>query len=123
MTANQHRGKRSHIAGEVAEEIALRAYEQRGYRLAEKRWRGPHGEIDLILRKGDEVIFAEVKSSDSRDLAIARITPRQMERILASAAVFLEGEPQGQLTETRLDVVLVWGAGEVEILENAYGHG
>ncbi|MCK5500892.1 MAG: YraN family protein, partial [Tritonibacter mobilis] len=93
------------------------------YALAEKRWRGPHGEIDLIVRNGEEVIFAEVKSSSTRDRAAARILPAQMQRVMASAAAFLDGEPKGQLTETRLDVVLVWGAGEVEIIENAYGHG
>ena len=119
----QARGQRSHIAGAAAEEIATRAYLARGYALAETRWRGPHGEIDLIFRNGEEVIFAEVKSSSTRDRAAARILPAQMQRVMASAAVFLDGEPKGQLTETRLDVVLVWGAGEVEIIENAYGHG
>lgn len=119
----QARGQRSHIAGVAAEEIATRAYLARGYALAETRWRGPHGEIDLIFRNGEEVIFAEVKSSSTRDRAAARILPAQMQRVMASAAVFLDGEPKGQLTETRLDVVLVWGAGDVEIIENAYGHG
>ncbi len=119
----QARGQRSHIAGVAAEEIATRAYLARGYALAQTRWRGPHGEIDLIFRNGEEVIFAEVKSSSTRDRAAARILPAQMQRVMASAAVFLDGEPKGQLTETRLDVVLVWGAGEVEIIDNAYGHG
>jgi len=121
--AGQQRGQRANIAGAAAEEIAIKAYLARGYTLAETRWRGPHGEIDLILRQGAQVIFAEVKSSASRDRAAARITPQQMNRVMASAAVFLDGEPDGQLTEARLDVVLVWGIGEVEILENAYGQG
>ncbi|MCG7629247.1 YraN family protein [Epibacterium sp. MM17-32] len=116
-------GQRSHIAGAAAEEIAIRAYLARGYAVAETRWRGPHGEIDLILRDGDGVIFAEVKSSATRDAAAARIRPAQMQRVMASAAAFLDAEPKGQLTDARLDVVLVWGAGEVEIIENAYGHG
>ncbi|WOI33238.1 YraN family protein [Tritonibacter scottomollicae] len=117
------RGRRAHIAGAAAEEIAIRAYLDRGYTLAETRWRCPHGEIDLILRNGAQVIFAEVKSSATRDKAAARITAGQMQRVMASASIFLDGEPQGQLTDVRLDVVLVWGVGEVEILENAYGHG
>ncbi|OIQ32824.1 MAG: hypothetical protein BM562_03535 [Alphaproteobacteria bacterium MedPE-SWcel] len=121
--SRQNRGEVAHLSGAAAEELALRAYLGRGYTLAEQRWRGPHGEIDLILRRGAEVIFAEVKYSMSRDTAAARISAQQMQRVMASAAVFLDAEPQGQLTETRLDVVLVWGAGDVEILENAFGHG
>lgn len=121
--AARDKGQRAHLSGLAAEEIAIRAYLDRGYRLAEARWRGPHGEIDLILRQGAEVIFAEVKTSRTRDQAAARITPQQMTRVMASAAAFLDGEPMGQLTETRLDVVLVWGTGEVEIIENAWGQG
>ncbi len=121
--AARDKGQRAHLSGLAAEEIAIRAYLERGYRLAEARWRGPHGEIDLILRHGAEVIFAEVKTSRTRDQAAARITPQQMTRVMASAAAFLDGEPMGQLTETRLDVVLVWGTGEVEIIENAWGQG
>ncbi|TNJ44827.1 YraN family protein [Phaeobacter sp. B1627] len=121
--SRQTRGEVSHLSGAAAEELALQSYLDRGYTLAEQRWRGPHGEIDLILRRGTEVIFAEVKSSVSRDTAAARISARQMQRVMASAAVFLDTEPRGQLTETRLDVVLVWGPGHVEILENAFGHG
>lgn len=117
------RGQRAHLTGLAAEGIATRAYLDRGYTVAATRWRGPHGEIDLILRRGSEVIFAEVKTSATRDQAAARISPQQMARVMASAAAFLDREPLGQLTETRLDVVLVWGAGEVEILENAWGQG
>ncbi len=122
-TGQRDMGQRAHLSGLAAEEAALRAYLDQGYTLAETRWRGPHGEIDLILRRGAEVIFAEVKTSKTRDQAAARITPQQMARVMASAAAFLDQEPMGQLTETRLDVVLVWGAGEVEIMENAWGHG
>ncbi|NKW77967.1 hypothetical protein HGD90_00875 [Rhodobacteraceae bacterium R_SAG7] len=124
MTQNARaRGQNAYIAGAAAEEIAIRAYLARGLTLAKSRWRGPHGEIDLILRDGETVIFAEVKSSTTRDKAAARIKPAQMQRVFNSAGAFLEGEPLGQLTPARLDVVLVWGAGEVEIIENAYGHG
>ena len=43
-----------------------------------------------------------------------------MARIYASAADFLSGEPDGQLTPSRFDVALVDGTGRIEILENAF---
>ncbi|MEO3476576.1 YraN family protein [Phaeobacter sp. CAU 1743] len=123
MEGRHHQGQRAHLAGKAAEDAAARAYEARGYRVEARRWRGPGGEIDLILRKGDMLVFAEVKHSATFASAAARITPTQMQRIQASAAHFLEGEPRGQLTEARLDAVFVNGEGQVEILENAFGQG
>ena len=93
-----------------------------GYTVAERRWRGPGGEIDLILRGPEELVFVEVKHS-SRGAAALRITPRQVERIYASAGQYLENEPQGQLTPVRFDAALVDGSGAVEIIENAFGMG
>ncbi len=123
LAGRHHQGQRAHLAGQAAEVAAARAYEARGYQVAMRRWRGPGGEIDLILRKGALVVFAEVKHSSTFEAAAARITPAQMQRIMTSAAHFLDGEPQGQLTEARLDAVLVNGEGAVEILENAFGLG
>lgn len=116
-------GLRAHLAGAAAEEQAARAYAAQGYELVEQRWRGAAGEIDLILRKGTLLVFAEVKTGPSYAAALARITPRQMRRVQASAALFLDQQPEGALSEARIDVVLVFGTGEVEILENAYGQG
>ena len=116
-------GLRAHLSGAAAEEQAARVYADLGYELVEQRWRGAAGEIDLILRKGALLVFAEVKTGPSYEAAVARINPRQMSRVQASAALFLEQQPHGSLSEARLDVVLVFGVGEVEILENAYGQG
>lgn len=115
------RGQRAYLAGAAAEDLVARHYERRGYSIADRRWRGAGGEIDLILRQGAALVFVEVKHSKTRDRAAARITQAQMQRIYASAGQYLENEPAGQLTEARFDVALVDGAGEIEIIENAFG--
>ena len=84
-----------------------------------ERYRGSAGEIDLIADDGDSVIFIEVKKSKSHAAAAARLTPRQIQRIMGSAAEFLAGEPAGQDTNARFDVALVDAQGRIEILENA----
>ncbi|PRX37667.1 putative endonuclease [Meinhardsimonia xiamenensis] len=112
-------GLQSHLSGLAAEEAVARAYERRGMTVAERRWRGPAGEIDLILRDGAAVVFVEVKKGRDFAAAAARLTARQIERIVASAAAFLGGEPAGQMTEARIDVALVDERGELHILENA----
>jgi len=115
------RGQRSYQSGMSAEDQVARHYEDRGYSVAERRWMGGAGEIDLILRHGQTLVFVEVKKSRSLAMAAARVSQTQMQRIYASAGQFLDGEPAGQLTETRFDVALVDGAGQIEVIENAFG--
>lgn len=117
----QARGQMAHEAGQAAELRIAQDYERRGYAIARRRWRGAGGEIDLIARGPDGVVFVEVKQSRDFARAAERLGRRQMDRICASAAQFLADEPKGQLTEMRIDVALVDGTGAFEIIENAFG--
>jgi putative endonuclease len=117
------RNRANYFAGEAAELSVARGYEGRGYSIAARRWRGPGGEVDLITRNEEGLVFVEVKKSKTHAGAAERITVRQMERIYASAAQYLENEPMGQLTNVRFDVALVDASGRHEIIENAYGLG
>lgn len=114
-------GATGYLAGSAAEDIVARDYARRGCPVIHRRWRGDGGEIDLIARDGACVIFVEVKKSRSFDGAARRLGRRQMDRICASAAGFLAGEPRGQLTDVRFDLALVDGRGAVRIIENAFG--
>ncbi len=121
MAQRSVRGSVSYHAGQSAELCVAAEYARRGYSIAGRRWRGAGGEIDLIARNADGLVFIEVKKSRSFDRAAARISRRQMDRICASAAQFLEQEPAGQLTNTRFDAALVDDTGTVQIIENAFG--
>lgn len=112
-------GERAYHAGIAAENSVEAAYLNRGMRIAARRFRNPGGEIDLIFRDGDEVVFVEVKQARTLAYAAERVTPRQQGRLMAGAAVFLAGEPRGELTPCRFDIALVDGTGQIEILENA----
>ena len=113
-------GSTSYHAGRVAEELVAQDYTRRNHAIAARRWRGKSGEIDLIAREGDTVVFVEVKKSRSFANAAARLGRRQMNRICASASEFLSGEPKGQLTEVRFDLAVVNGVGALEVIENAF---
>ncbi|WP_170751738.1 YraN family protein [Ruegeria lacuscaerulensis] len=121
MSARAVRSSVSYQAGQSAEMRVATDYERRGFSIAHRRWRGAGGEIDLIARNADGLVFIEVKKSSSFDAAAARINRRQMNRICASAAQFLEHEPDGQLTNVRFDAALVDASGAVQIIENAFG--
>lgn len=118
-----HRGRMAFHAGVAAELRIAQDYERRGFAIARRRWRGAGGEIDLIVRDGNGLIFVEVKKSRSLARAAESLSSRQMQRIYASAEEFLGTEPRGSLTDVRFDVALVDGFGDLQIIENAFGHG
>lgn len=113
-------GIRSHLAGLAAEDQVANLYLRSGRPVCARRWRGQAGEIDIIARDGDRVIFIEVKHSRTHDEAASHLTDGQMRRIWGAGSEFLAGEPKGQLTDVQIDVALVDGMGRIEILPNAY---
>lgn len=105
-------------AGLSAELTVLRHYQRQGAVLCEQRWRGPGGEIDLILAEGDGVVFVEVKKSKTHANAMQRLSGRQLARITASAEAYLDRCPNGSLTDVRIDVALVDAQGVVDVVSN-----
>lgn len=118
LNQNHHRGARSHLAGRAAEQSVERVYADRGYAVAHRRFRASGGEIDLILRNAEQVVFVEVKQSATLAHAAEALTQRQLTRIHEAATEFLAGEPLGQDTPSRIDAALMDGQGHIEILEN-----
>ena len=115
----QIRGALNHRTGLTAEACVAAHCLRRGWELVAERWRGGGGEIDLVARDGDEFVFIEVKKSSSFARAAARVSERQIARLMAAASEFMGLLPDGQNTPVRFDVALVDGMGRIEILENA----
>jgi putative endonuclease len=117
------RGRRGYHTGLAAEDIVARHYAQDGHVIEARRWRGPGGEVDMIIREGARLVFVEVKASRSFDAAIAHLTRRQMDRICRSAEAYCGEAPDGLMTEMRFDLALVDGRGAVRVIENAFDGG
>ncbi|MCX7567791.1 YraN family protein [Sulfitobacter sp. F26169L] len=118
----KHRGSMSFHAGLAAENRIAQDYERRGFPVARQRWRGKTGEVDLIVKDGEGLIFIEVKQSRSFERAAHRVSAAQMRRIYSCAEEYLGTQPLGSLTDVRFDVALVNGHGETQIIENAFAH-
>ncbi len=114
-------GGRSYYSGLAAEDAVARHYERGGATIVEHRWRGVSGEIDLIARDANVLVFIEVKKGDSFGQALERVSPRQIGRIITAASEYLAGEPAGQNADLRFDVAMVDCLGRISILENAVG--
>jgi putative endonuclease len=93
--------------GISAESKAAALLMAKGYRILAKRFRTPHGEIDIIARKRNLLAFVEVKARASLDEAAYAVTPRQQQRIINAAQGWLMAHPEHAEFEMRFDAILV----------------
>lgn len=49
--------------GKRAEDLVAADYESQGYQILHRRWRGGGGEIDLVCRRGGEIVVVEIKAA------------------------------------------------------------
>ena len=93
--------------GRRAELIAAAYCICRGFRILARRYKAPMGEIDLIVRRGNKVLFIEVKRRATIDLAIEAVTPRAQHRICKAAAHFFSRNPALARSQVRYDIIAV----------------
>ena len=105
MTAPARR-RRSERAGRRAETLAALFLRLKGYRIVERRYRQPVGEIDLIARRGRTVAFVEVKHRARLDAAAEGVTMAGRRRLVAAARFWLASHPAAAACDLRFDVVL-----------------
>ena len=79
----------------------------KGYRILARRFRTPHGEIDIVARRRQLLAFIEVKARASLDEAAYAVTPRQQQRIIDAAQGWLMAHPEHANFELRFDAMLI----------------
>ncbi len=79
----------------------------KGYRILARRFRTPHGEIDIVARRRGLIAFVEVKARASLDEAAYAVTPRQQQRIVNAAQGWLVAHPEHAEFELRFDAMLI----------------
>jgi putative endonuclease len=101
------------IIGVKAEQIALEYLESMGLQLVERNFRSPYGEIDLILRDKEMLVFAEVRYRDTDRYGDGAdsITLSKRNRIIRTAKHFLATRKQDDCI-CRFDVVSASNSGD-----------
>jgi len=79
----------------------------KAYRILERRWKTPFGEIDIVARRRGVVVFVEVKARGSVDEALEAVTERTKRRVMAAAELWLARHPQQASRQIRFDVIVV----------------
>ena len=97
--------------GFFAENIAARELERKGYEIVAKNYRKPWGEIDIIAKTGDTVVFVEVKAN-RREFAgdfnpEIRVDYQKAKKIKRTALLYLERELGNMEVEWQVDIIAV----------------
>ena len=87
MTTRTARGR----SGAQAETLAADFLVRQGLAILERNWRRRCGEIDLVARDGDTLVFVEVRLRRRKDFggAAASITAAKRARLIAAAGLYL----------------------------------
>jgi putative endonuclease len=97
--------------GEEAERLAQRFLEKKGLTLINRNYHCRRGEIDLIMRDGNFLVFIEVRyrKNDIYGSAAESVTKQKQRRLLASAGYYLQNEKLYENISCRFDVITVSG--------------
>ncbi len=109
------------LRGQAAEARALRYLQQQGMQLVERNFICRYGEIDLIMREQQTLVFVEVRQRSSMQFggAAASVTAAKQARLWRTAEVFLRryATPPG----CRFDLIAIQG-GDLSWIRHIISH-
>lgn len=113
--------------GNLGENLALKHLKNKGYKFLERNFRSKFGEIDIIAREDDVLVFIEVKTRWSKKFGPPEgtVTPWKIKRIIKIGQYYKSLHPE--LPEAmRIDVVTIEFSpggriGETRIIKNVTG--
>lgn len=109
--------------GALAESLATEALLKKGYEILERNFANRFGEIDIIAKDKDMLVFVEVKAKKGIDFGFPEemVTPYKLKRIKNMATIYMKGK----ILPCRIDVVAIILSSNNEVLslthyENVY---
>ncbi len=112
-------------AGNAGEALACTYLQDRGLSLLMRHYRSPFGEIDLVMRDGDILIFVEVRQRRSEQFGTPAETvdARKQARLRATAEHYLQRHTRESQNPCRFDIVAIIdnaGGQRIEWLRDAF---
>ncbi len=110
--------------GSFFEEKAIRFLEEQGFIILEKNFRCKIGEIDIVAKEGQYLVFIEVKYRKSIRLGhpMEAVDTRKQQKILRTSDYYRMKNRIGDNIPIRYDVI--WELGnEIRLIRNAFDYG
>jgi putative endonuclease len=98
--------KYSYYFGLIAELFSSLYLQCKLYTIISRRFKSPFGEIDIIAKKGNSIIFIEIKARKDTSL-MDFISKRQQQRINQAAQYFLLKNKKYQAHNLRFDAIIM----------------
>ncbi|MBK8457897.1 MAG: YraN family protein [Phyllobacteriaceae bacterium] len=107
MTPARPERKKAERRGHAGERRAALALMLKGFRIVERRFKTPLGEIDLIARRGDLALIVEVKARPTLTEAMEAVGPQAERRIERAADLWLARQADRARLSLRFDLIAV----------------
>ncbi len=104
--------------GKEGEDAAAAFLKKKGFKILRTNYRTPLGEIDIIAKDGDVLVFVEVKTraDDAFGSPFEAVTPRKREKIKKVALCFMKGLRNE--TAARFDVLSIMARDGRQFIEH-----
>lgn len=118
-------GMESYKIGQKGEEIAEKYLLQQGYEILEKNFHSQQGEIDIVARDGEFLVFVEVKNYSFRSYGspLGAVRKSKKQSIIHAARTYLYRN-NIKNTFCRFDVLTIYrrpdGSRAIELYKNAF---
>ena len=108
------------INGQIGEELATELLKKKSYKILQRNYKNVLGEIDIIAKDKDYLLFVEVKFRNTRMFGRASeaVDKRKQHKIRQVALLYLKQKRQLE-SNVRFDVVEVYD-NEINHIENAF---
>jgi putative endonuclease len=101
-------------AGAIFEQRACDELQRAGLKLLARNYTTRYGELDLVMRDGETIVFVEVRQRlrAGHGDALASITARKQSKLIHTAQLWLAAHPQHSQRSCRFDVVSYDGSAD-----------
>lgn len=119
LSSRSQKAKKGYQRGVWAENMAAFWLRCKGYRILERRYKTPFGEIDLIAMRRKEIVFVEVKYRNNFRDALEALQPQQRRRIENASQMYMSSSILKSVS-ARFDVCVFSRFGYMEHIKNAW---
>jgi putative endonuclease len=106
--------------GQYTEILACQYLENKGFKLIEKNFNCRMGEIDLIMKDEDSLVFVEVRYRKNNNFGSGAesITASKQSKLIKTASLYLQRHDKLNKYPSRFDVVSITGFIETSNIDN-----
>mgnify|MGYP001608932769 CR=1 FL=1 len=96
--------------GRLAERLAEEFLKKRGFTILDRNFRKPWGELDIVAKEGNVIVFIEVKANKEDIIGFEpelRAGNKKLHKVVRTAKTYLSSKKIGLETEWRVDIITV----------------